>query len=69
LSFANNNINTSCIVFIVEVVIMPHCTKEVRASAYHSNVGAMSRTAASSTPRLERTVLQGKPAERILFMK
>ena len=67
LSFANNNINTSCTVFVVEVLIVPHCTKELGAIAYQRHVGTMSRADASKTPRTGTTLLQGKPAERNMF--
>ena len=38
----------SCIVLVLEVVTLPHCTKELLASAYHKPVGRMSRPIAAT---------------------
>ena len=51
-------------VFVVEVVTVPHCTKEMGAVAYHRHRGAMSRAVAGKTPRTASTLLQGKSAEQ-----
>ena len=49
LFVANNSISTSSTVFIIEVVIVPHCTEALRAIAYHRHVGTMSRPRALLT--------------------